>query len=647
MSEALRRTIWSAAESPEIGAAALCSLSDRYEAGHTRRKLEAIRLMQVYEGQTVGGFSAAALDQNGTFEGADPLLQDEPVDQTLNIGQDIVDTLNAKVASLENNKPQIVVTDGAWETRRQAILADRFIEGQFHERQGKFFDLWDMFQHALRLALASTRTSAVKFFSDDKAGKICAELHDTLSMWVDVSGHPYDYPTNMGEVTYWDPDKLIAKYPQFEAKIVGATAPVRTGLGLEVLDQDYDYLNQDVQRVKVVEGWRFKHHDKPGKYCMAIKDQVLEWMDYGYEDPPFVFVGGIRSLTGFWHRTLTKSIAAPILRTNQILGSLDASERLTPKGVMYYDPEETPKEQLESVDDVILIPVVGLNSGRGKPQYEQPPPFHPLVLELIRFYKEQCYDLSGVSQMHTAGRREQGLTSGVALRIVKQLINERFAPIQRAYIQASCIEASKQIIRCAKELAESNPKFASTWKGEGFMKQIDVGVLSILDKQKYSVDVYAVSETKNSPEDRVSLAEELMAGGIITGEAFVSVLKHYDTFGETEVSSSQRRFIAKQIDKWLFSDPKELSQKGFYRGPIKTMNLYAAVVQVNKAYLDAMTDEVDQRRLNYFSRFLVQAQKFLEEKQARAAALAAKTGGTAAGAQAIMQAAGEAPQQAA
>lgn len=608
-----------------------------------RRHAEAIRLHQLYEGDTIGG---GPIDPGGAdYQNDSSVLAAEPIEQMLNICQDIVDTAVSKL-TLENNKSQIVVTDGSWEVRRQAILADRFIEGQFHERQGKFYDLWDMFQHALRLALASTKTTAVKFFSDEQAGRIQAELHDCLSMWVDVSGQTYDYPTSMGEVTYWDPDKLISKYPEAEEEIIRATGPVRImDLGLEALDYDYDYRSNDVQRVRVVEGWRFKAYGKPGKYCMAIQGKVLEWMDYDYEDPPFVFVGGVRSLTGFWHRTITKSITAPILRTNEILNSVNASERLTPKAVMYYDPEETPKEQLETVDDVILVPVPGLNTGRGKPQYEHPPPFHPLVMDLIRFYKEQAYELSGVSQMHTTGD-VKGQWSGVALRIKKQLLIERFAPIQRAFIQSSCIEASKQIIRCAKELAEVNPKFASTWKGEGFMKEISVEVLSILDKEKYTVDVYAVSETKNTPEDRVSLAEELMSGGIITGEAFIGVLQHYDTVGETQVNASQRRYVSKQIEKWLFSAPKELTQKGFYRGPIKSMNLFSAIVQVNKAYLDAMTDEVDQNRLNFFGRWLKQCQKFLEEKQARAAAIAQSAGGSAQAAQGAMQAQGE-PQMAA
>lgn len=611
---------WYSAKDPAEGARQLVSVGQSYDTRNARRKNDAIQLMRLYEGESVSmgrsvSTAASAEDISDTAR-----LGDNVVDITLNIAQSLVDTCDAKVGGLEKTKPQIVTTGATYEVRRRAILTDRLIEGQFNQKQGRFNDLWEVYRFALRLALASTRTSAVKFYANEDAGRVCAEVHDCLSMWVDVPGTTYDYPTQLGETTYWDPERLIDLagdlYPGVRDDIMNACQPISRSLGLEVLNDDgFDYFRNNCQRVPVYEGWRLKYGKRTGKYCMTFPGARLpiQWADYPYEDPPFVFVGGQRSLVSFWHKTLVAPVVAPILRVNEILSAVDRAERLCPKGVMFYDPEEVSKEMLEVGDDYELIPVPGLSGMKGKPVYEAPAPFHPIVMDLVRFYIEQCYAITGISEMHALAD-VKGDWSGAALRLRKQLINERFAVIQSAYIQGLVVEGSKQIVRCVKDLVKRTGKFSSVWKGQGFLREIDAKVLSVLDENVYDVQTYPVSEQKNSPESRAQLAEELMATQVITGDAYVNILRHFDTLSETKGNEEQTRLIGIQIDKWLTGEPEDMRSRKFYRGPIRTMDLFAAVVQVNKAYLKAMADDVDDARLRFFKRYLQEIQKFLAQK---------------------------------
>lgn len=631
----------------EEGHKTLNDLATAYEGRQQKRKNEAVKLMRLYEGDTVTGFDRGLGSTENTLD--DAKVAGEAVEITLNLAQTLVDTLDAKLAGLENTKPQIVTVEASYDVRRQARLVDRFVEGQFYERQGRFTDLWDMFRFALRLALASTRTAAVKFFANSKTKRIQAEVHDTLSMWVDSPGAVYDYPTGMGQKTWWDPERFLDvygdKYPGIEDDVWRACSHPRKALGLELLSDDRDYLAEDLQRLPVAEGWRFRSGERMGRYCMTFPGakEPVEWDDYDYEDPPFVFVGGQRSLTSFWHRTLTKPIVPPILRVNEILSSIDRAERLTPKGVIFYDPNEIAKEMLQVGDDHECIPIPGLSGMKGKPIYEAPAPFHPLALDLVRFYLEQCYNLPGVSELHAAGDTK-GEWSGAALRIRKQLINERFSTIQRGYVQASTVEASKQIIRCAKQLAKDDPGFSATWRGAGFMKQIDAKVLGILDKHKYDVSFYPVSETKNSPESELALAQELRAVGLITGDAYLNTLKYFNTLQEAKSNNeAQERLVGIQIDKWLTAEPEEMADKRrFYRGPVRTMQIYAAIIQVNRAYLNAQADDVEDRRLAFFKRYLTQLQAFAQKDAQNQAGLIQQAGGTAAAAQALGGASGAA-----
>lgn len=54
-----------------------------------------------------------------------------------------------------------------------------------------------------------------------------------------------------------------------------------------------------------------------------------------------------------------------LLIVNDLLAIIDRAERLCPKGVMVYDPEEIKKEMLEAGDDYELIPVPGLSGMNG------------------------------------------------------------------------------------------------------------------------------------------------------------------------------------------------------------------------------------------------------------------------------------------
>lgn len=614
---------WHSYSDPEELARALVQKGAKMLEGGTRRTLEAIRNHQLYTGRTIGGDSFSR-DLGGDVSGVFP---EEPIEQTLHVVQDVVDTLTAKIAYGEIPKPQMVITDGPWELKRKVEKCRRLVLGQMNLRQGKYFNHSEMYGEALRMALAATGTSAIKYFSDPEMGKVCCEVHDTLNMWVDSGSQPYDAPLSMGVCTYWSPEKLCAIFPEQEEQIKLATVTMQGEFAANLFDYEYDHERfAEQRRVLVHEGWRFKYRGTPGKHAMALASSNGHCLlrpkgadpvqAYDYEEPPFVFVGGVRNITGHWHRPLTHTLANPSLRVNEILQSINNSERLTPKGVVFYDPETTPEEKVEEVDDYQYIPVPGLNMG-AKPHYEAPPPFHPSVMALLDKHLDACYTLPGVSQMHTAGTREKGLTSGVALRVVKDLINERHAPIQRQFINASVIQATKQILRCAKEVASASGGFTSQWEGEEFLQEIDAKSLSVLDDNPYNVREHAVSETSDSPEDRASLAEELVSMGIISGESYVSALQHFDVVKESKAITVHRKFMDKQIDKWRMAEPEDLSSRDFFSGPIPTLDtatLMSSLVYMNNAIVEAMYEEVENRRLKFFRKYLAQLKGHLDRR---------------------------------
>ena len=604
----------------------LVALGPAFAAQHSLRRWEAVQLYRMYRGDPIGGRGA---DDPLYPTDVDPNpLYPEKVEQVLNITKDLVDTAVSKL-TLQDLKPQIVVTEGDWEVKRRARLVDRFIEGQFQNPQGKHKTLWSLFEHALRIALAATRTTAIKFYSDPDRGKVCAELHDTLSFIMDTSASVYDEPTWLAVQQDWDPDRLIQHLGKFGEKhsqeIWAAARPVNLaeeGLGLECVDDDYALTHtRDVYRVRVVEGWDYAIGDQMGRHVMACDGLSLEDEDYPYEDSPFVFIGGVRDLTGQWHQTLTKQVAPAICRVNEKLEDIEITAALASKRRMFYDPEEHDKKSLETTDpDMVLIPVTGLATGTRPPIEQLPDPYHPLTLELVNFYLGHSYGLTGINQFNTAGQIT-GDWSGVALRMMKDQLVERFASIQKDFIEGSVIQASKKIARCALEtLKDSESKnFKSAWRGDGMMREVDAEVLALLDDYSYTVDLYPVSGKKNSPEDRVQLFQDLAKSGLASGDALLEVVKYYDTFDAAGggLPDAQKKNIEQQIDSWLYDELDDIE----YTGPVRSMNPATALLQVNTAYLDALTSRVNDKRLKLFERFVAEALVLVQEGNANMATM--------------------------
>jgi uncharacterized protein YoaH (UPF0181 family) len=627
------RENWYALPKEQAGPA-LVALANKYKNQWTARKTRATSLLSLYEGLTLGSFGAEAYDdaQPLTFFGGDgdDGDGDHGTDMVWNLGASIMDSIDAKLFALDRVKTAFVCTDGGWDAKRSAVLASRFVEGAMAEPQGIFADAWALWRHGARLTTSVTGGCMVWFWSDPDEGKIVMELDDTLNTFVSSSGLPYDGTDSVGRITYWDPEKLAARYPKFEAQIFSASE--RPDHQLQYLDNDGESPPDEVRRVPLVQGFRMKQPGIKGLQVMAIPGATLEHKPYEYDYPPYVHFCPMRQLAGFWGRPLLERIVKPLVRVNEIVSSLDDAERLSPKGSVVYNPTHTSPESLAHIKNVVLLPHVG--PPETAPRYDAPAPFHPVVLEWLKMHKEVIYDLIGASEAQVTASREKGLSSGVAIRLVQNLIHERFAPIETEYARCVGPETAKQVIRCAQEIERESGGFKATWKGNeegGFLREIPASVFDVLTKHKYRVEPQAISGNANTPADRVELAEELMQAGIITGEAYASILQHFDVYSESSssLSNAEEQYVAQQIDKWLYAEDSELDEPGFYEGPEKWMSSEALMMQVGAAYLEAKIARAPMDRLKFFFQFISELEAQIEQKQARAAQMAAVAQGQA------------------
>lgn len=625
---------WADLENEAEAGNALVAIARKKQTAISKRKRRACELLSEYEGMGLGRFDPLAYD-NADFDAIDSVTKADESDyrQTHNFGARVMDAIDAKIFALERTKVQFVVSDGGWSVKAAAVKASRFIEGQMSEPSGMFKDVWEAWRHGARLTTIATSAAMMFFWSDPTQGKIVTELDDTLNVWVETGGLPYDGASAIGRITYWNPRKLAARFPKFKKEVLlAAQDPKMLTRWRELYSDDEDDEDDDELRVPFIQGWRMQYGDPkkggvPGVQMCCIPGLVLDRREYDSPDPPCVRMCPMPQLAGVWGRTIFQRSVAADRRYNEILNSLDTAERLTPKGALVYDPTASDEEQLKNVvKDVILIPHTGPMD--RAPQYTAPPPFHPASLDLLKLHKDAIFDLPGMNEAHATMALGKGM-SGVAIRLLKQEVYEIFAPLEDEFTRCVGPETAKQIIRCARELQKQGG-FTSLWKGGadgGWLQEIDASVFDILEDHAYRVEPAAVSGTVNTPADNVELAKELVQIGIISGEAYAQILQTYDVFNATgnALSQAEERFIDRQIDDWLYADIETC--KARYMAPELWMDKsYELTLKVGGAYLQARLDMIDDmddpevtQRLGFFKTFMSQLAANAKERDLMAA----------------------------
>jgi len=572
----------------------LIELADRYQRDWQWRREMARRLAARYHGRDpahvdVGRDSSNRIvwDVDGLADGSCPLIQNQYNQYT--------ETFVSKIGAIDAPKTALTVTDGEWSTKQKAINCSRRLEAEMGMRQGVYANVYKLAEQALRIAYACTGSVAAKIYPWPNEKRVVVELHDTLDMFLDDTELTYGAPLTYGEVTWWNPHVLKHRFPGLKDSDIQLEAPTnRAGL-------TFTGRTLQTQLVPVWEGWKVRQGDTMGRHVAGLRNgTVLVDEEWEYDEPPFAFLHLMPRIYGFWACPPLDLVDEEILRSNEILAFCDEAERDTPKQVHYV-------HEGSIVDEGELVETRTLKYVRTKtpgyqPAMSTPAPFDRLALELKDRHDQAIAKVLGIDEMHVAARREPGLDSGVAQREAAQRFDSRFASQHRAYIQFVAVDIARHMLRAHKRLAEAGALTERAWKGENFTRKVDPDSIVDLDIDALQIAARPISEVKNTPQERVQYAQELLDRGAITIEQFISIQQTYDTPGETKVVRSQRRWIAAQIDKWLMDDLDEIE----YQGPRPWIRTSDALVQVVDALQEAEIDEVPQERLDYFLNFIAE-----------------------------------------
>ncbi len=164
------------------------------------------------------------------------------------------------------------------------------------------------------------------------------------------------------------------------------------------------------------------------------------------------------------------------------------------------------------------------------------------------------------------------------------------------------------------------------------MRKVKSSVCDMKGKS-FTFSVQPVSETRNTPADRISMADEMLSRKELSPQAYQRVMETGDLPRETKLQKTQYSMVDKLIDSWMHDEIEDISNAS----PLPWMNLAEAIVQVLDGYMQAlMADKFDVNRERYFRRYITQADTLLKRQQLEMAQTQAAAKGGAQAAQGAM-----------
>lgn len=509
-----------------------------------------------------------------------------------NVAFSTVDTLVSKIGAIDPPLPAMLTNKGSWKDRRQAADLEQLVRAEYAAPKGIHANLHEVWIAALRLASGCTGTAAVHFYNDN--GKVGTRIHDTLDMaW------SLDMRTQ-ATVTWLPVDDVVEMYPDSETDIrlsVGEppdnwATPTRDGQKLT------DF-------VCVYEGWRGGIGKKPGRRVVCVKNgPALLVEDYPHERPPIVWLGCTPHLYGPLAHSMVHHIYESMKRDNLVLSRIDRAINKTNESTVYLDQSKlvNPGQALEQAEDRKVI----FTNEPYEPFIDNAPGFAPEHKSIADGHYQDAHDVSGMAQSHTAGIRQEGVDSAIGQRYVAALVNERFAALQRRYVQAVAVDSAEVIIQVLCEIFDEDPKLMRLAPGQDTLKEISGKVaLKGIEQLKYVVQANAVSGQKGNPADRMQTALELKQLGILEDSQLAAMQgMGYDLPEEVDRTDVQRQWVTKQIDRWQFASDDDFNDPDFYQPPFEHMKLGQALLLVCDGYLEAQMNDLEPERLDMFFRFI-------------------------------------------
>jgi hypothetical protein len=536
------------------------------------RRTQYIRNLELFEGRTMGGYSAHSY--------AGEYKRDTTNDR-LRLIRSAVASAVSSIYAPQKPKPQFQTLGATWATRRKAYRLDRICEGVLNQRQDRFINVWAFMADA-GVECAIQGDANIKVVADREQKRIVHELVPSPDLFHDpVEGRR---PKSLFQRAPIGMEQALELFPKAEKAIKGA--------------QPYEWHGRAVasqpraQRViEIRYAWRLPDStEKPGMWCAVIGDEVCDDGDWSAPSFPFVKLQWEPHRDGPWASGIAEE--GGYLAENA--GDLDKRlhhREIVAAGKKIYYHEGTLKPDDLALNDALVA--VAIEPGATFPQESLTPPFSPMELEYLQEKVRNFWDAIGISQVSAAARREQGVSSGVAMMTLNDTKAGRQLLKSQRYEQAF-VDLAHQYVWRLRELAEEDPDFAVRWPGKSLLREVKWKDADVEDDDSFTVTVAPASALPHDPAGRQEMVQTMLGSGLISQETAKTLIGWPDLDSELNVENAEAEYIDSLIERYLDADAEDWSD-GDYDAPEGfIMNKVGALRRFSSAWFRA---KIDQRAL--------------------------------------------------
>lgn len=612
---------WWAAPKTEV-ARELVSVVDDLQTNQLGRRQQALNQLSSYHGCNVNDLGP------GYYNAAYTPKEDA----NLNVIRRIVDTAVAKIASKQRPKAQVLTKGADYRLRLTARKLSKFLEAQLYQQQGCYATSWDLAEQLFKDACIWT-AGVCKVLPDFGKGKIAHERVYPWDLFVDDYDAEYGSPQNLFHVYRYDKHVLAARFPKYRHAIMGASE-------YNDLVTGGDY-RRKYDSCAVYEGWRLPPGRKPngelipGRWTIAIKGPdgecvALEDRDWKRQSFPLIWMRWKRNSSGVWGMSLVDEIVTAQEMLTEMFNWVSESMELMSSGkVLYEEANADSAEQMKGngpwefhrVNDINGIKVF------------QPPPVNPALTQWLETLRGIPYELSGINELTSQGKKEAGITAGVALRTINDMQSELFLPQSHNY-ETFFVELARRDLDAAQDLVDNNVDLELALPSEGFLEDIKFKDVT-MPSDMYKVTIQPSNSGEDSLAGRRQMVAELAQGGQLSPSIVERLLTTPNPDLESMASArqSQYRYLASMIGEFMEYDAEHEAAEGedevdeIYEAPEKYMNLEDGIRQMTQAYYEMKEMRAPEENLRLARNWIDQADGLIQERDAAAQPGAGVPGG--------------------